>query len=86
MVLRAAICANEAAASELCAHCAVSNISAVSFGSIERRPHVQRNPYTGGVRVSFEFDPAAAGRSDLRLDLDSPDGVSSESWRYRWIR
>ncbi len=36
------------------------------------RPHVQRNPYTGGVRVSFEFDPAAADRSDLRLDLDIP--------------
>ena len=50
------------------------------------RPHVQRNFYTGGVRVSFEFDPAAAGRSDLRLDLESLDGVSSESWRYRWLR
>jgi glucans biosynthesis protein len=50
------------------------------------RPHVQRNLYTGGVRVSFEFDPAAAGRSDLRLDLGSFDGVSSESWRYRWLR
>ena len=30
---RAAICANDAAASELCAHCAVSNISAASPGS-----------------------------------------------------
>ena len=50
------------------------------------RPHVQRNFYTGGVRVSFEFDPAAAGRSDLRLDLESLDVVSSESWRYRWLR
>ena len=50
------------------------------------RPHVQRNPYTGGVRVSFEFDPTAADRSDLRLDLESLDGVPSESWRYRWLR
>ena len=50
------------------------------------RTHVQRNPYTGGVRLSFEFDPAAAGRSDLRLDLEFLDGVSSESWRYRWLR
>lgn len=49
-------------------------------------PHVQRNPYTGGVRVSFEFDPAAADRSDLRLDLQSADGLPSESWRYRWLR
>ena len=50
------------------------------------KPHVQRNLYTSGVRVSFEFDPAAADRSDLRLDLESLDGVSSESWRYRWLR
>ena len=50
------------------------------------RPHVQRNPYTGGVRVSFEFEPAAADHSDLRLELQSLDGVSSESWRYRWVR
>ena len=50
------------------------------------RPHVQQNFYTGGVRVSFEFDPAAAERSDLRLELESLDGVSSESWRYRWLR
>ena len=50
------------------------------------RPHVQRNLYTGGLRVSFEFDPAAADRSDLRLELEFLDGVSSESWRYRWSR
>ena len=50
------------------------------------RPHVQRNRYTGGVRVSFDFDPAAADRSDLRLDLEPLYGVSSESWRYRWLR
>ena len=49
-------------------------------------PHVQRNPYTGGVRVGFEFDPAGANRSDLRLDLKSADGLPSESWRYRWLR
>ena len=36
------------------------------------RPHVQQNFYTGGVRVSFEFDPAAAERSDLRLELEIP--------------
>jgi len=53
---------------------------------IAGRPHLQRNLYTGGVRVSFNFDPAAAGHSDLRLDLESLDGVSSESWRYRWLR
>ena len=50
------------------------------------RPTLQGNPYTGGVRVGFEFDPAAADRSDLRLDLTSLYGVSSESWRYRWLR
>ena len=53
---------------------------------IAGRPHLQRNLYTGGVRVSVDFDPAAADHSDLRLDLGSLDGVSSESWRYRWLR
>ena len=60
--------------------------SARASHGVAGRPHVQRNPYTGGVRVSFEFDPAAADHSDLRLELQSPDGVSSESWRYRCLR
>ena len=42
--------------------------------------------HTPGVRVGFEFDPAATDRSDLRLDLLPADGLPSESWRYRWLR
>ena len=48
-------------------------------------PHVQRNRYTGGLRVSFEFDPGSSHRSDLRLDLPFAN-PASECWRYRWLR
>ena len=53
---------------------------------IAGKAHVQRNPYTGGVRVSFEFNPKAADRSDFKLDLQSADGLPSESWWFRWLR
>jgi glucans biosynthesis protein len=56
-----------------------------SHGFAEKA-HVQRNPHTGGMRVSFVFDPAAAVHSDLSLDLEPVDGVPCESWRYRWVR
>lgn len=62
----------------------VATVSA-SHG-IAEKAHVQRNPHTGGVRVSFVFDPAAGVHSDLGLDLEPMDGVPSESWRYRWLR
>ena len=49
-------------------------------------PHVQRNRYSGGLRVSFQFDPGLSNRSDLKLDLQLADVAASESWRYRWLR
>ena len=77
----------EAASEKAAAIRATNPVASVRAShGVAGRPHVQVNPYTGGLRVSFDFDPAAAGRSDLRLDLESLDGVSSESWRYRWLR
>ncbi|MEO8422263.1 MAG: glucan biosynthesis protein, partial [Hyphomicrobium sp.] len=48
-------------------------------------PHVRPNPYTGGVRVSFELDPGLAKWSDLSVDLIQVRSAP-ESWRYRWLR
>ena len=41
--------------------------------------HVQPNLYTGGVRMSFDFDPAAAGRSDLKLELEFLEGCPAKA-------
>ena len=48
-------------------------------------PHIQDNPYTGGIRVTAEFDPQGSVRSDISIDLVEKKR-SSEQWRYRWIR
>jgi hypothetical protein len=49
-------------------------------------PHVQGNPYTGGIRVTAAFDPQGSARSDVSIDLADEEGASSEKWRYLWIR
>jgi hypothetical protein len=49
-------------------------------------PHVQGNPYTGGIRVTAEFDPQGSARSDVSIDLADEEGAYSEKWRYLWIR
>jgi glucans biosynthesis protein len=46
---------------------------------------LQPNPYLGGVRVSFEFDPAVAVAGELRADLTQGDKAVSETWTYRWL-
>ena len=47
---------------------------------------VQPKPEIGGVRVSFELDPANAELCELRLILKSGDEPVSETWLYRWTR
>jgi len=46
---------------------------------------VQPNASIGGARVSFEFSPAAASNSDLRLTLARGRDPVSEVWMYRWL-
>jgi glucans biosynthesis protein len=46
---------------------------------------VQPNASIGGARVSFEFNPAAASNSDLRLTLARGSTPLSEVWMYRWL-
>ena len=46
---------------------------------------VQPNPATGGLRLSFLFEPSEAEASELRASLIMPSG-KSETWLYRWIK
>lgn len=46
---------------------------------------VQRNPESGGIRVSFLFDPKKARTAELRLSLDRQNKRTPEVWLYRWI-
>ena len=47
-------------------------------------PHVQRNPESGGIRVTFEFDPQNGKESELRLALSTNAEPTSEIWLFRW--
>lgn len=42
------------------------------------------NPETGGVRVSFIFEPKGKESAELRLNLGDWNGRTSETWLYRW--
>ena len=44
----------------------------------------QLNPVTGGLRVSFLFDPGNAETADLRVDIATPAKVAAEIWLYQW--
>jgi glucans biosynthesis protein len=46
---------------------------------------LEPNPYTGGVRMNFELDPAGAPLSDLRAALRRKGQLCSEVWTYRWV-
>ena len=47
-------------------------------------PLLQRNPETGGIRATFEFDPLGAKESELRLGLVTHGQPASEVWLFRW--
>lgn len=47
---------------------------------------IQRNPATGGLRVTIDFRPGEQGQSDLICQLKNAGRVVSETWVYRWIR
>jgi len=59
-----------------------SNQGQVSSGIL------QRNPDTGGPRLTFSFDPGSAAAIELRAQLRRADGASTptvtEVWLYRW--
>lgn len=47
-------------------------------------PVVQTNPMIGGLRASFEFDPAGAPLVEFRAQVRKGDQAVSETWLYRW--
>jgi periplasmic glucans biosynthesis protein len=47
-------------------------------------PVTQRNPETGGWRISFELDPDGAKLVELRAVLTKDKAPISETWLYRW--
>ena len=57
----------------------------VSAGAADK-PVVQRNPVTGGVRVSFLLRPENSDLIELRLELKSQDKTISEVWLSRWTK
>jgi glucans biosynthesis protein len=44
----------------------------------------RRNPETGGLRVSFIFDPKGKELAELRLNVADWNGRAPETWLYRW--
>jgi periplasmic glucans biosynthesis protein len=47
---------------------------------------LQRNPETGGMRISFEVDPKNEPVVELRGGLKQGDTPLSETWLYRWTK
>lgn len=45
--------------------------------------NMERNPLTGGWRLTFKLDPEGAEAIELRADVDF-GGVPTETWLYRW--
>lgn len=60
-------------------------ITSASAGAIGNAL-VERNHFTAGVRVSFDFDPQHHDESDLRLALFEGTAEVSEVWIFRWRR
>ena len=57
---------------------------ASATGGVIRDLVSQLNPETGGVRVSFIFEPKGKESAELRLNLDDWGGRVPETWLYRW--
>ena len=63
----------------------VADISA-SAGATVTNVQVQRHGEIGGVRCTFELQPAASELVELRLFLRMNEQPISESWLYRWTK
>jgi glucans biosynthesis protein len=60
----------------------VADIS--SSTGVVGKPVVQRNPFSGGVRVYFDFTPGDEALSELRCQLRSGADMLTETWSYQW--
>jgi len=48
------------------------------------KPLIQRNPFTKGYRVYFDFTPGDEALAELRCNLRSGNDVLTETWSYQW--
>jgi glucans biosynthesis protein len=60
----------------------VADISS-SSGAIGK-PVIQRNPFTRGYRVYFDFTPGKEALAELRCNLRSGTETLTETWSYQW--
>jgi len=49
-------------------------------------PFVEENPHTGGLRLTFQYDPQGASSSEFRILLRRAGRAVSEKWLYRWTK
>lgn len=49
-------------------------------------PVLELNPHTGGVRLTFQYDPLEENFSEFRVLLSQNGQAVSEKWLYRWTR
>jgi periplasmic glucans biosynthesis protein len=49
-------------------------------------PVIEPNPHTGGVRLTFQYDPQESNSSEFRIALRQDGQRVSEKWLYRWTR
>lgn len=70
---------------KLGANTPVDAVITASSGTIDRQT-VERNPFTGGWRVSFELKPAGEAPVELRCFLRSGEDTLTETWSYQWDR
>jgi glucans biosynthesis protein len=47
-------------------------------------PVIERNPFTRGYRVYFDFTPGDEALAELRCNLRSGSNVLTETWSYQW--
>jgi glucans biosynthesis protein len=64
---------------------AIQTTVSASKGAIQNLV-LQRNPETGGMRVSFELDPKGEPLIEMRAVLMHGDVPLSETWLYRWTK
>lgn len=53
-------------------------------GTLQSGPRLERNPGTGGVRLSFAFDPDGWAAREFRAQIVEAGRPVSEVWLYRW--
>ena len=61
----------------------VTHHASVSKGAMSEGI-LQRNPETGGARLTFAFEPGEARTVEMRAQLRRAGTLVSEVWLYRW--